>query len=61
MEAAGPDQANAILRSQRPAGGHAHAELELAGHVIEAETPQGLLRVGQPCRITPLAARAFPP
>ncbi|MFC4168310.1 sulfate/molybdate ABC transporter ATP-binding protein [Teichococcus aestuarii] len=52
-------EANATLRSQRPAGGHAHVELDLAGHVIEAEAPLGLLRVGQPCRLVPQTARAF--
>ncbi len=51
--------ANATVRSLRPAGGHTHVELDLAGHVIEAEAASGLLAQGQPCRLRPRHARVL--
>ncbi|EFH12377.1 sulfate/molybdate ABC transporter ATP-binding protein [Teichococcus cervicalis] len=57
--AAAPE-ANARLRSLRPAGGHDHAELDLADIVVEAESPAGMFAAGQPCRLSARAARIFP-
>ncbi|MCQ4160361.1 ATP-binding cassette domain-containing protein [Roseomonas sp. GC11] len=59
LSPAAEGEGNARVRSSRPAGGHAHVELDLAGQVIEAEAPHGLLRPGQPCRLEARQARAF--
>ncbi|MBO1076040.1 sulfate/molybdate ABC transporter ATP-binding protein [Roseomonas marmotae] len=51
---------NALVRSCRPAGGHDRVEADLAGLIIEAAAPQGLLRAGQPCLLQPRVALVFP-
>jgi sulfate transport system ATP-binding protein len=56
---AAPGEGNAILLHARRSGGHEQLEIDLAGHVIEAEAAPGLLRAGEACRVEATAARAY--
>ncbi|MFC3127725.1 sulfate/molybdate ABC transporter ATP-binding protein [Pseudoroseomonas globiformis] len=53
-------QPNAVIRSCRPDGSRAHAEIGMDGAVIEAELPFPGLRPGTACHLRARTARVFP-